>query len=204
MLIHDGVRPLINSKLLSENIKCVKEYGSAITAGIVKETIVVVGDDLDVEQVPSRNNSRMAKAPQSFWFDEILDVHEQALADGEDNSIDSCTLMKQYGKRLHMIDESKGVFCLIVNLAKGMILLQKNRKKIDLIHSEFSKIASGNQQLKTPSNKGKRDEIMSIYRDESIECIEKRNKKDQVLKRHTSLLKNMLPQKVRRVIKRVL
>lgn len=45
---------------------------------------------------------------------------------------------------------------------------------------------------------------MSIYRDESIEGIEKRNKKDQVLKRHISLLKNMLPQKVRRVIKRVL
>ena len=104
VLIHDGVRPLINPELLTANISSVKEYGSAITAGIVKETIVVVGDDLDVEQVPSRKNSRMAKAPQSFWLDEILDVHERALADGEDNSIDSCTLMKQYGKRLHMID----------------------------------------------------------------------------------------------------
>lgn len=104
VLIHDGVRPLINPELLSANISSVKDYGSAITAGIVKETIVVVGDDLDVEQVPSRKNSRMAKAPQSFWLDEILDVHERALTDGEDNSIDSCTLMKQYGKHLHMID----------------------------------------------------------------------------------------------------
>ena len=104
VLIHDGVRPLINPELLTANISSVKEYGSAITAGIVKETIVVVGDDLNVEQVPSRKNSRMAKAPQSFWLDEILDVHERALADGEDNSIDSCTLMKKYGKRLHMID----------------------------------------------------------------------------------------------------
>ena len=104
VLIHDGVRPLINSKLLSANIESVKEHGSAITAGVVKETIVVVGNNLDIEQVPSRAKSRVAKAPQSFWLDDILAVHEQALLDGEDNSIDSCTLMKQYGKHLHMID----------------------------------------------------------------------------------------------------
>ena len=66
VLIHDGVRPLINPELLSANIASVKEYGSAITAGIVKETIVVVSNNLDVEQVPSRAKSRVAKAPQSF------------------------------------------------------------------------------------------------------------------------------------------
>ena len=104
VLIHDGVRPLINPELLSANIASVKEYGSAITAGIVKETIVVVSNNLDVEQVPSRAKSRVAKAPQSFWLEDILAVHEQALADGEDSFIDSCTLMKWYGKQLHMID----------------------------------------------------------------------------------------------------
>ena len=104
VLIHDGVRPLINSQLLSDNIASVREYGSAITAGIVKETIVVIDDQMGIEQVPSRAKSRVAKAPQSFWLDDILSVHEQALADGENNSIDSCTLMKQYGRQLHMID----------------------------------------------------------------------------------------------------
>lgn len=104
VLIHDGVRPLINSELLSKNIKCVKEYGTSITAGIVKETIVVVDDDLNVEQVPSRAKSRVAKAPQSFWLEEILSIHEKALEDGIKNSIDSCTLMRQYGMHLHMID----------------------------------------------------------------------------------------------------
>lgn len=104
VLIHDGVRPLINSQLLSDNIKSVKEYGSAITAGIVKETIVVVDENMEVEHVPPRSKSRVAKAPQSFWLDEILTIHKKALADGVDNSIDSCTLMKAYGKQLHMID----------------------------------------------------------------------------------------------------
>ena len=103
-LIHDGVRPLINTKLLSENIKCVKEHGSAITAGIVKETIVVIDGQGQVEQVPSRENSRVAKAPQSFWLEDILSVHEKALKDGVTNSIDSCTLMKSYGRELYMVD----------------------------------------------------------------------------------------------------
>ncbi len=104
VLIHDGVRPLISSRLLSENINCVKEHGSAITAGIVKETIVVMNDDGVIEQVPSRKNSRVAKAPQSFFLDDILSVHEKALSEGLRDSIDSCTLMKSYGFTLHMID----------------------------------------------------------------------------------------------------
>ncbi|MCR5508963.1 MAG: 2-C-methyl-D-erythritol 4-phosphate cytidylyltransferase, partial [Lachnospiraceae bacterium] len=104
VLIHDGVRPLITSELLSENIKCVKKYGSAITAGVVTETIVIVDEIMNIERVPTRAKSRVAKAPQSFMLKDILSVHEQALADGLNNSIDSCSLMKQYGKELHMID----------------------------------------------------------------------------------------------------
>lgn len=104
VLIHDGVRPLINSQLLSDNVKCVKEYGSAITAGVVKETIVVIDDGGVIKQVPSREKSRVAKAPQSFWLNDILSVHEKALAENITNSIDSCTLMQNYGFTLHMID----------------------------------------------------------------------------------------------------
>ena len=104
VLIHDGVRPLISEKLLSDNIASVKKYGSAITSGIVKETIVVIGDDGMVEQVPSRDKSRVAKAPQSFLLDDILSAHERAMSEGIDNSIDSCTLMQSYGYKLHMVD----------------------------------------------------------------------------------------------------
>ena len=104
VLIHDGVRPLISKELLTANIESVKKYGSAITSGIVKETIVVIDEDNMVEQVPSREKSRVAKAPQSFMLDDILSVHEKAMSDGIDNSIDSCTLMQSYGYKLHMVD----------------------------------------------------------------------------------------------------
>ncbi len=103
-LIHDGVRPLINAKLLSDNIHCVKEYGSAITAGIVKETVVIIDENGEIKQVPSRALSRLAKAPQSFYLDEILSAHRTAIKEGKTDFIDSCSMMQYYGKKLHMID----------------------------------------------------------------------------------------------------
>lgn len=104
VLIHDGVRPLISEELLSANIASVKKYGSAITAGKVKETIVVIDEEGTVREVPSRDMARVAKAPQSFRLEDILTAHERAMSEGIDNSIDSCTLMQSYGYQLHMIE----------------------------------------------------------------------------------------------------
>ena len=104
VLIHDGVRPLINAELLAQNIIGVRQNGSAITTGIVKETIAVIDEKGCITHVPSRADSRVAKAPQSFWLSDILDVHERALKDGVTNSIDSCTLMAQYGYTLYTVD----------------------------------------------------------------------------------------------------
>lgn len=105
VLIHDGVRPLINQTLISQNIESVYKHGSAITTSLVKETILVVNSDTSkIDFVPNRNNSRIAKAPQSFWLDEILNAHTQALADGITDYIDSCTMMQKYGSSLYLID----------------------------------------------------------------------------------------------------
>ena len=104
VLIHDGVRPLINENLISRNIESVQKYGSSITSGIVKETIVEINDDGDIKTVPDRAHSRVAKAPQSFWLDDILSAHHKALDAGRDDFIDSCSMMQYYGFHLHMID----------------------------------------------------------------------------------------------------
>lgn len=105
VLIHDGVRPLINEKLITDNIESVKKYGSAITTAKVKETILVVNEeDSSIDYVPPRANSRVAKAPQSFWLDSILSVHNKAFSKGEKEWIDSCTMMQEYGFKMHLID----------------------------------------------------------------------------------------------------
>ena len=89
VLIHDGVRPLFNEKVITENIRSVKDHGSAITTVTVTETILVVNEDNEIVDVPERKNSRLARAPQSFFLRDILHAHDRALQEGVQNYIDA-------------------------------------------------------------------------------------------------------------------
>jgi 2-C-methyl-D-erythritol 4-phosphate cytidylyltransferase len=104
VLIHDGVRPLINEKTLTDNIASVKAHGSAITCVTVKETVLVVAGDNSIEQVPSRDDTRLARAPQSFYLDDILAAHRRAISEERNDFIDSCTMLQHYGKKLYLIE----------------------------------------------------------------------------------------------------
>ncbi|HIS17279.1 MAG TPA: 2-C-methyl-D-erythritol 4-phosphate cytidylyltransferase [Candidatus Coprovivens excrementavium] len=104
VLIHDGVRPLINNKTINNNIESVKKYGSAITSIKAKETIIIVNDDEEIVSVNDRSRSRLARAPQSFYLDDILSAHEQAIRERKFDFIDSCSMMTFYGKRLHLVE----------------------------------------------------------------------------------------------------
>jgi 2-C-methyl-D-erythritol 4-phosphate cytidylyltransferase len=48
----------------------------------------------------------MAKAPQSFWLKDILEVQRKAISEGYTDMIDSCTLMRFYGKPLSIVEGS--------------------------------------------------------------------------------------------------
>lgn len=104
VLIHDGVRPLIDAQLITGNIQSVKEHGSAITTVPVQETVIITDDNSEIQAIPDRSHSRLARAPQSFWLSDILEAHRQSLAEGIDNFIDSCSMMKHFGKHLYLID----------------------------------------------------------------------------------------------------
>lgn len=104
VLIHDGVRPLINEKTISDNIASVKEHGSAITSVKVKETVLVVSEDNSIDSVPKREDTRLARAPQSFYLDEILAAHRKSMEEHLPGFIDSCSLMQHYGKKLYLIE----------------------------------------------------------------------------------------------------
>ena len=95
----------IEAKLITDNIESVKKNGSAITTAVVKETILVVNEGTaTINYVPSRKNSRVARAPQSFWLNDILNAHEKALSEGKKDYIDSCTMMQEYGYDLFLVD----------------------------------------------------------------------------------------------------
>lgn len=103
VLIHDGVRPLISHELISENIESVLIHGSAITCTKFNET-AVSSQNQRIDDVIPREHIYAAQAPQSFRLGEILGLYDQAVADGEFNSIDSCTLMHHYGHDIYRIE----------------------------------------------------------------------------------------------------
>lgn len=109
VLIHDGVRPLITDRLISENIEAVKKYGSAITAAPSAETVVEAqrNPDLCIRSVTERGNTYTAKAPQSFYYGEILKAYRQSKEEGF-FAIDSAHLMNHLGRdNLHIVPCSR-------------------------------------------------------------------------------------------------
>jgi len=102
VLIHDGVRPLITQQTISDCIHSVIEKGNCITCIPATETFVVKQED-ETLTIPSRNNSFIARAPQCFKLGDIFHAHEQAIAEGHHDFIDSCTMMSYYGHHMNVI-----------------------------------------------------------------------------------------------------
>lgn len=102
VMIHDGVRPLITEQTITDNINTVEEFGSCITCVPATETFVVSQADGSLE-IPSRANSLIARAPQSFHLSDIMTAHRQAISEEMHDFIDSCTMMSHYGYTLKTI-----------------------------------------------------------------------------------------------------
>lgn len=104
VLIHDGVRPLINEKTISDCIQCVRVNGSAITVAPAIETIIRVNDERQVSDVIERADCLMARAPQCFYLTDILCAHRRAIKDEKHDFIDSASIMKFYGHSLSVVE----------------------------------------------------------------------------------------------------
>ncbi len=102
ILIHDGVRPLINGELISENISAVELYGTAITSEPERESVFRSGNGNDINDVPPRAEMFVAKAPQSFRYGDIYALYKRGQEDGF-KSIDSVHLCRNYGVPMHML-----------------------------------------------------------------------------------------------------
>lgn len=102
VLIHDGVRPLITEETITDNINKVAECGSCITCAPATETFIVKQEDGSLE-IPTRANSLIARAPQSFHLTDILSAHRRAISEDRHDFIDSCTMMSHYDYKLGTI-----------------------------------------------------------------------------------------------------
>ena len=103
VLIHDGVRPLIDADTIMENINCVIKYGSAITVSPATETVTLFKSENQIMDILDRKHCLIAKAPQCFYLNELLEAHRKAMNDNLYDFIDSGSLMKFYGHSLYTV-----------------------------------------------------------------------------------------------------
>lgn len=104
VLIHDGVRPLIDEKLILNNIKSVQESGSSVTVSKAIETVVLLNENSVVDKVMDRKFCNIAKAPQSFYLKDIYACHLKAIKENKTDFIDSAMLMQYYGYKIHTVE----------------------------------------------------------------------------------------------------
>jgi len=105
VLIHDGVRPLVDPDTITSAIECVQEKGNAITVTPAIETIFLDNEaDGEVGRIIDRKQCLMARAPQCFRLGEIMNSHKRAIAENKYDFIDSASMMKYYGHKLYTIE----------------------------------------------------------------------------------------------------
>lgn len=104
VLIHDGVRPMIDEDTITSCLSCVRKNGNAVTTTPAIETIFVNGQDGRVGDIFNRSKCTMARAPQCFYLKDIYAAHQKARAEGKTDFIDSAMLMQYYGANLYTVD----------------------------------------------------------------------------------------------------
>ncbi len=102
VLIHDGVRPLIDDNTISTVINGTQKKGNCITVSPAIETIMLKNDNNQTTKLFDRKNCLLARAPQAFYTKDILKAHKQAKKEKLE-FIDSASLMQYCGYKLHTI-----------------------------------------------------------------------------------------------------
>lgn len=105
VIIHDGIRPLIEASVLTDVITKAQKYGNAVTSMPYNEQIFVIddNDETTTTKFIPRESLRRVSTPQAYKFD-LLDVkyHEAFEKQiGIYGSHYTNTMMVELGVRLH-------------------------------------------------------------------------------------------------------
>ena len=97
VLVHDGVRPLVSERIISENIAKCKEFGYAVTGMICKEAIIQKVDDTVKNITIPREELVRTQTPHTYRLGDLIDAHRRAEREHIENTVASCTLMGALG-----------------------------------------------------------------------------------------------------------
>ncbi len=104
VIIHDGIRPLIEQDVISDVInKCV-EFGNAVTSTPCNDQIFVSDDSITTTKYIPRDTLVKVTTPQAYKYGKIFEIYEKAFKEnkGIGKSTYANTLMVEYGEILHL------------------------------------------------------------------------------------------------------
>ena len=130
VIIHDAIRPMVSADVITDNIRVCRQYGNAITVVPCTAAMLKTYDALStVEQVP-RDNLKITQTPQAFFLKDICDAHKEALDKGITNSVASCTMYIELGRKLYMSQGSEKNLKLTtsedIEIFKALLMAKKD------------------------------------------------------------------------------
>lgn len=102
VLVHDAIRPMVSNDIISDNIRVCRQYGNAITVVPCTAAMLKTFDSLSTEEQVPRDNLKITQTPQAFFLQDIIAAHKEALEKGITNSVASCTMYIELGRKLYM------------------------------------------------------------------------------------------------------
>lgn len=103
IVIHDGIRPLVDVPVLEDVIAKCRQYGNAVTSLPYNEQIFVVDDDISTVKYIPRETLRRVSTPQAYRFGKLDECYHRAFAEGIGiyGSSYTNTMMVELGERLY-------------------------------------------------------------------------------------------------------
>lgn len=103
VIIHDGIRPLVDENVLSDVIDKCAIYGNAVTSLPYNEQIFVKTDEQTTRQYIPRETLRRVQTPQAYRFDKLDWAYQKAFDEeiGIYGSAYTNTMMVDLGETLY-------------------------------------------------------------------------------------------------------
>ncbi len=132
IIIHDGIRPIIDDYVLTDVIEKCKRFGNAVTAMPYNEQIFIADDEISTTSYIRRETVRRVSTPQAYKFSTLDRIYHEAFETGVGlhSSSYANTLMVEMGERLYFSAGSERNIKLTtkddIDLFKAYLRLEKD------------------------------------------------------------------------------
>lgn len=107
ILIHDGNRPFLPSKMISDCISTAIKHGCAVATIPCQEAMVLTDDGIVSTKNIDRTYLKRTQTPHGFTLEKMCELHERAKKEGIENTTATCTLMMELGDPVYFYEGSE-------------------------------------------------------------------------------------------------